>query len=363
MRKVMTVVGARPQFIKASVLSRELAATKQVEEILVHTGQHFDQGMSGVFFDELDMKPPKINLAVNGGTHGENTGRMLEGLERAMLQECPDVVVVYGDTDSTLAGTLAAAKFNIPVAHGEAGLRSGNRSMPEEVNRLVADRCADILYAPSESARRNLLAEGMDDNSILVVGDIMYDCCIRVLSDMQRSGEQNCSANGGGQYVLATIHRKGNVDNRLKLQAILSKLGDVDGQVVMPLHPRTKSKLREFGLSIPRNVACSEPLGYRDLMSTARKARYVATDSGGLQKEAYFLGVPCITIREETEWTELLDAGVNVLVPAASKMRLDEAYRQIIPSDKFPKFLYGHGDSGKLMVKDLMSRTLHKVSV
>lgn len=313
--EIVSVVGARPQFVKAAVVSRELAATPGARETLVHTGQHFDPGMSDVFFGELGIPEPAFHLGVGGGTHGQNTGRMLEAIERVLLERRPDWVLVYGDTDSTLAGTLAAVKLHVPVAHVEAGLRSFNRRMPEEINRVLADHAASLLLVPTETAVRNLAAEGIRGEAVRMVGDVMYDAALTYGREAeQRSGVLARVGVRPGAYVLATIHRPSNTDDVGNLRGILAAMAASRLPVVWPVHPRTRRRIAEFGLEIPLAVRAIEPVGYLDMVKLERHARAIATDSGGVQKEAFFHRVPCLTLRRETEWVELVELGVNRLL-------------------------------------------------
>ncbi len=317
--KILTVIGARPQFIKAAPVSCAFAAQTGATEVLVHTGQHFDTNMSDVFFDELGIPAPAHNLGIGGGTHGQNTGRMIEGLEGLMKAEAPDWVLVYGDTDSTLAGTIAAVKLHIPVAHVEAGLRSHNMRMPEEVNRRLTDHASALLLTPSQQADNNLRHEGIDIARILNVGDVMYDAAL--MFDAQ-AGERPALLDRlhveSRNYVLATVHRQENTDDEVRLRAIFDALATVGRPVVLPLHPRTRERISRFGISPAANIVVAEPLGYRDMNTLEKHATLIATDSGGVQKEAYFHRVPCVTLRDETEWTELVDLGWNRLARPGS---------------------------------------------
>lgn len=316
MLKVLSVVGARPQFIKAAAVSRALRASS-IAEFLVHTGQHYDPQMSNVFFDELGIAAPDLNLNSGSGHHGAQTGSMLIGLEQAMIDQKPDWVVVYGDTNSTLAGTLAAAKLQIPIAHVEAGLRSFNRRMPEEINRIVADALASLLFVPTESSRGNLLREGVPEHRIRLIGDVMYDAMLMFRdraasssSALHRMGLKNTP------FVLATVHRSENTDDPERLRAIIGGLRLVAEtlRVILPLHPRTRKQMQGFPDSAVGQLEVIQPLGFLDMMSLEMAADVIATDSGGVQKEAFFHGVPCVTLRSETEWTELVDLGWNRLV-------------------------------------------------
>ncbi|MCC2638015.1 MAG: UDP-N-acetylglucosamine 2-epimerase [Moraxellaceae bacterium] len=312
----MTVVGARPQFVKAAALSRELAGRAGVREVLVHTGQHHDENMSDVFFEEMGIPRPDHHLGIHGGSHGAMTGRMLEAIEAVLQQEQPDVMLVYGDTNSTLAGGLAAAKLHVPVAHVEAGLRSFNRRMPEEINRVLTDHLATWLFAPTTTAADNLRQEGIPEDRIRLVGDVMQDAALHysALSDERATVLERI---GGGAFILATLHRAENTDDEARLRNIFAALSRISQstRVVMPLHPRTRQKLASLNLVFP-NITLLDPVGYFDMLALLKGCSLVMTDSGGLQKEAYFFARPCITLRDETEWVELVTAGANVLVGA-----------------------------------------------
>lgn len=311
--RVMTVVGARPQFIKAATVSRLLRRRNDVGEILVHTGQHFDPAMSDVFFLELDIPPPAHTLGIHGGGHGDMTGRMLMALEVLMLAERPDWVLVYGDTNSTLAGALAAAKLSIPVAHVEAGLRSFNRAMPEEINRLIVDQLAALRFCPTRAAMDNLAREGMTAGGHLV-GDVMYDATLAAAEAALRSTVLKRLGLVAGAYALATIHRAENTDRPEALARVMDylKLRAQRMPVILPLHPRTKAAATAAGLSLD-GLRVVEPVGYLDMHRLLAGAAEVLTDSGGLQKEAYFHRVPCVTLRHETEWVETVQCGWNRL--------------------------------------------------
>lgn len=349
--KVISIVGARPQFIKAAAVSRILRA--RFREILVHTGQHYDYAMSGIFFDGLELPPVDVNLAVGSGSHGSQTAAMLTGIENVLVAERPDCVLIYGDTNSTLAGALAASKLSIPVVHVEAGLRSFNRRMPEEINRVVADHLSSILLCPSSTAIENLRNEGIAAG-VHLVGDVMLD----VLQwARQRLAEQPSKileqiGLSEGQYVLATVHRSENTDNRARLAAILSALGALHERVIFPAHPRTQKIISEGGYTIGTHVHLINPVGYLDMVTLTQAARLVLTDSGGLQKEAYWLGVPCVTMRDETEWVETVAAGWNVLT-GASTNRIVEAARSFRRSDARPA-LYGDGRAAQKCVDLLL---------
>lgn len=339
MSRILTIVGARPQFIKAAPVSRALAAAG-LTEILVHTGQHFDAAMSDVFFEELDIPKPAHHLDVHSLGHGAMTGRMLEKVEATMLAEKPDLVLIYGDTNSTLAGALAAAKLHIPVAHVEAGLRSFNRRMPEEVNRVVADHLSALLFCPTTTAVTNLAAEGITDG-VHAVGDVMYDTTLAAIERartrstiLERLGLQP------GGYAVATIHRAENTDDPDRFARVLAWLAEQahERPVAMPVHPRTRKLMEARGLA-PAGVTLLEPLGYLDMTRLAHSAAAIFTDSGGLQKEAYFHRVPCVTLRDETEWVETVEAGWNRLWSQP-----DYTPRRDIPD-------YGTGEASRIIAE------------
>ncbi len=357
--KVLTVVGARPQFIKAAAVSRVVRRTRGVRETLVHTGQHYDRNMSGVFFAELGMPRPDHNLGIGSGPHGAQTGRMLEVLERVIAAERPDWVLVYGDTNSTLAGALAAAKLRVPVAHVEAGLRSWNRAMPEELNRIAADHVSDLLFAPTAAAVANLRREGVERSRIARTGDVMYDAAIyygaraegasRVLGKLGLAGRD---------YVLATVHRAENTDDPARLRAIFGGLGRLarDVAVVVPVHPRTRKALARCGWRTDGALRLIDPVGYLDMVMLEQRARLIATDSGGVQKEAYFYRVPCATLRTETEWVELVAAGWNALVPPTSAGGVHRGLSAILRGFRPPRRgarLYGDGRAAEAIVQRL----------
>ncbi len=310
---VLTIVGARPQFIKAAALSPALR--KRFREVLLHTGQHYDYEMSQAFFGELAIPKPDINLRVGSGTHAEQTGLMMVGIEQAAWKVKPDLVLVYGDTNSTLAGALVASKLHIPLGHVEAGLRSFNPAMPEETNRLVADRLSDLLFCPTETARRNLSREGLR-KGVFLTGDVMYDLLLSSLPKARKIGLKKWGVAPRG-YFLATVHRAGNADDPGRLASLLTGFGRLPDPVVFPAHPRTRKALGRLPKSrMADNVRLIPPVGYLEMLALEAGARAVLTDSGGVQKEAYWLGVPCVTLRDETEWTETLAGGWNVLAGA-----------------------------------------------
>ena len=361
MRKIVTVLGARPQFIKASVVSDALTKTHGLREVVVHTGQHFDANMSEVFFTELGMAPPTYQLDIHGGHHGEMTGRMLIETERVLLTEKPDMVLVYGDTNSTLAGALAAAKLHIPVAHVEAGLRSFNMHMPEEINRILTDRISSWLFAPTAAASRHLAAEGLAPHRVHVVGDVMYDVALYFGARIDAHGGpvQRLGLEPAG-YVLATVHRAENTDEPERLAAIVDGLAAVsaDIRVVWPLHPRTRAVLQQTGRyqSLAQQVTLIDPVGYLDMVQLEKHAALIATDSGGVQKEAFFYQVPCVTLRAETEWVELVDSGWNLLVPPSSAELVAQSVLGAIGSRGRDVRPYGDGQAAQAIAEILGSQ-------
>jgi UDP-N-acetylglucosamine 2-epimerase len=338
--RLLTVVGARPQFVKAAAFSR--VARQRHTEILVHTGQHYDPTMSDIFFDELELSHPDHHLGVGSGSHGAQTAQMLERLEAVMQREAPDAVVIYGDTNSTLAGALAAAKLGIPIAHVEAGLRSYVRDMPEEINRVVADRLSTWLFAPTQNAVDNLARESIAEG-VTMTGDIMYDALLQrsaIAAEKSRVLRNLVLAPGG--YALATIHRAANTDDPRRLGDIFDALALLREPVIVPLHPRTRAALMGTDIEVEPPVRIIDPVGYLDMLALERNARMVLTDSGGVQKEAYLLGVPCVTLRDETEWVETLAGGWNVLAGADAERILAAAKRSRPPGDPPPVFGDGH---------------------
>ena len=338
--KIVTIVGARPQFIKAAAVSREVR--KRHHEFLVHTGQHYDYSMSGVFFDGLEIPAPDVNLGVGSGLHGVQTGAMLAGIEGVLLSERPDRVLVYGDTNSTLAGALAASKLRLPVAHVEAGLRSFNRCMPEEINRVVADHLSDVLLCPSKTAVGNLANEGLSRN-VHLVGDVMLDVLNWARQRATPQGPTILQRLGleERRYVLVTVHRSENTDNALRLSGIIDALNAINEPVLFPVHPRARKAIAEARYAVKPHVRLIEPLGYFEMVVAAGSARLILTDSGGVQKEAYWLGVPCVTLRDETEWVETVEAGWNALVGSDPEKILSAVRSFAPPSCRLP--LYGDG--------------------
>ena len=355
--KVVSVVGARPQFIKAAPVGKALRAAGHTE-VLVHTGQHYDDGMSAVFFRELDIPEPDINLGVGSGPHGWQTGQMLARVEEVLLTERPNWVLVYGDTNSTLAGALAGAKLHIPLAHVEAGLRSFNREMPEEHNRVLADHCSDLLLCPTQTAVDNLAKEGITQG-VHLVGDVMYDA---VLQFGALARERSTILDDLGlppkRYLLATIHRPYNTDDPERLRSILEAFVEIGELIIFPVHPRTRLRIAEFGLwNVKRetwNVKLIEPVGYLDMLMLEQHARLILTDSGGVQKEAYFFGVPCVTLRTETEWVETVEAGWNVIV-GADREAIVRAVRSFRPKGERPQ-VFGDGRANQRIADALRVR-------
>jgi UDP-GlcNAc3NAcA epimerase len=352
--KIITVIGARPQFIKASSLSRELSKHKNIDEVIIHTGQHFDKNMSKIFFDEMEIPIPKYNLQINSLSHGAMTGQMLEEIEKVLLIEKPDWVVVYGDTNSTLAGALAAKKLHIKVAHIEAGLRSFDMKMPEEVNRILTDNISDILFCPTESAIENLTNEGFLNKNINIVncGDIMYESAL-----YYRNKAKNNSSYKDG-FILATIHRQENTNDKQKLSRIIESFNDLvklGEQLIIPVHPRTKNMIEKFELKVDFTII--EPVGYLEMIQLLDKCKIVITDSGGLQKEAYFFNKFCITLRDSTEWLELIENDVNVLLDIDVHLT-KEIYKLVDRKIENSSELYGNGMSSKTIVENLMNYQL-----
>lgn len=355
---IVTVVGARPQFIKVAAVSRVLRGTPGVRETLLHTEQHYDANLSDIFFDELEIPPPDYRLGIRSGSHGAQTGRMLEAIETVLLDEKPDWVLVYGDTNSTLAGAVAAAKLHIPVAHVEAGLRSFNRRMPEEINRILTDHCSDLLFAPTDAAVANLEREGVAAGRVHCVGDVMYDASVYFGAKAERTSvireELNLEPQG---YVLATIHRAENTDDSGRLRAIAAGLAAVARQVpvVLPLHPRTRAALQREGIyeTYAASLRMVDPVGYLDMTMLEKSARLIVTDSGGVQKESFFHGVPCVTLRDETEWVELVEAGWNCLAPPGSSQAVAECILDALHTARSAEerpSLYGGGRAAERIV-------------
>lgn len=315
--KILTVIGARPQFIKAAAFSRKIENEENITEIIIHTGQHYDKNMSDIFFTEMQIPQPQYFLQSGGKTHGAMTGQQLEKIEEILILEQPDLVLVYGDTNSTLAGALAAAKLHIPVAHIEAGLRSNNKKMPEEINRVLTDHLSSYLFVPSTNAKENLIKEGHSEKGIFIVGDIMQDVALFYKEKMvQPTWFESLQLNS---FILCTVHRAENTDNVTKLCNIFQGLASVKENIIMPLHPRTLKKIQEHKIKISNNIHIVEPVGYLEMVWLEANCNLIVTDSGGVQKEAYFHRKFCITLREETEWMELVEHGFNKIVGCDSE--------------------------------------------
>lgn len=352
--KILTVIGARPQFIKAAPVCRALKRAG-IEETLLHTGQHYDTMMSDVFFSELDIPAPAYNLEVGSGSHAAQTAKMLVGIEEALPAERPDALLIYGDTNSTLAGALAAAKLHLPVIHVEAGLRSYNRAMPEEINRVVADSLSSLLFCPTTVAEANLAREGIL-SGVHIVGDVMYDAVLFSASRVEKVAPALLSGLGveSGGYLLATVHRASNTDDPANLAAIMTALSSCGEPVVFPVHPRTRHALKAAGLAVGGNVRLVEPVSYLEMLSLERHARKILTDSGGVQKEALWLRVPCVTMRDETEWVETVELGWNTLT-GADPDRILAAIAASNPSISPPP-VYGDGHAAD-RIADVLRET------
>ena len=361
--KIVTVVGARPQFIKAAAISRVIKKSyaNDIEEILVHTGQHYDSNMSGMFFDELNIPVPKYNLGISNVSHGVMTGRMLEAIESVLTQESPDCLLVYGDTNSTLAGALAAAKIRIPIMHVEAGLRSFNIGMPEEINRIIADRLSTLLFCPTVTAVNNLKLEGIV-KGVHNVGDVMYDVALFYANQVQKPESiLNTLGMMSEEYVLVTCHREENTEARERLIEILSALDYLADRfrIVFPLHPRTRKVIEKCNLSGYLNkLTVIEPLPFLDMMILEKNATTIITDSGGVQKEAFFYEVPCLTMRDDTEWIETIDAGANILVGANSES-IRQGMESLFSEQWKPNFEsrpFGDGQAAETVIGLLLSK-------
>jgi UDP-N-acetylglucosamine 2-epimerase (non-hydrolysing) len=348
--KTATVVGARPQFIKMAPVSKELR--KHFNEIIIHTGQHYDYEMNKIFFDELNIPEPDYHLDVGSGSHGYQTGEMLKRIEEVLIKENPDFVLTYGDTNSTLAGALAGAKRHIKVGHVEAGMRSFDRSMPEEINRILTDHCSDLLFCPTKTAVENLEREGIAEG-VYLTGDVMVDSLLhnkeiaesksKILNDLDLKSKE---------YLVATIHRASNTDNKKNLENVVNAFSEVDEIIIFPVHPRTEKFLKEYGLydKLKASVKLVKPLGYLDFLKIMNHAKKILTDSGGIQKEAYILKVPCITLRENTEWVETVEDGWNVLV-GADKEKIVKMINEFEPSLERHKERFGSGNASRHVVK------------
>lgn len=361
--KIITIVGARPQFIKAAVVSRSIKKFNQkINEIIIHTGQHYDSNMSDIFFKELDIPKPNYDLGIGGGTHGQNTGRMIEAIENILLNEKPDYVLVYGDTDSTLAGAISASKIHIPIAHIESGLRSFNKKMPEEINRILTDHSSSLLFTPTQTATQNLINEGFDSSKIFQVGDVMFDA----VKYYQNFSSPPRNLNLDQKFILTTLHRAENTDNLERIEEILDTLNEMSKviKIVLPLHPRTKKIIENNRLNI-ENIICIEPVGYLQMIWLISNSQFIITDSGGLQKEAYFLGKRCLVTRNETEWVELLNNDFNILVSANRQRIIDGAelimkthsiFQSEFLKSNVDENLFGNGDASSLVVNHLFAQ-------
>jgi UDP-GlcNAc3NAcA epimerase len=360
MLKIITVIGARPQFIKAAALSRVFAKfPDQVKEVIVHTGQHFDQNMSEVFFTEMEIPVPDYNLNIHGLSHGAMTGQMLEGIEAIILKEKPDYLLVYGDTNSTIAGALAAKKLHVKVIHVEAGLRSYNNNMPEEINRILTDRISDMLFCPTQTAVHNLKQEGFDNikADIILSGDVMHDAALYYKEKSDRISnvlfDNLLKANG---FVLATIHRAENTDNETRLRAIVQSLNEINKttKVIVPLHPRTAKILKDRQIEVQFTII--QPVGYFDMLQLISNSHLIMTDSGGLQKEAYFFNKYCITFRDETEWVELVENGYNQVTGASAAKIIsafNNSYNKVFHKSEE---LYGAGKAAEMICEEILKR-------
>lgn len=354
MQKIITVVGARPQFVKAAALSRQLQLLG-IDELIVHTGQHFDANMSDVFFEEMEIPKPTYQLDIHGLSHGAMTGRMLEGIEGILMKEKPDALLVYGDTNSTLAGALAASKLHIPVIHVEAGLRSYNMNMPEETNRILTDRISNVLFCPTDAAVQNLHREGYENMPIKIIknGDVMQDAAIFYAAKAEEKSTILKQIQLP-KFILATIHRQENTDNPENLKNIISGLNKINRQipVVVPIHPRTRAILAQ--LNIVPEFKLIDPVGYFDMIMLLKSSELVITDSGGVQKEAFFFGKHCITLREQTEWIELIENGFNILV-GSDQTKLFDAFQELAnKKSDFSINLYGNGTAAKMIAEEII---------
>ncbi len=350
MKRLITIIGARPQFVKAAAVSRVLRGHPDLEETIVHTGQHYDQNMSEVFFKDLDIPRPHHNLDVGSGSHAEQTASMLVKLEKLLKQQPTDAVIIYGDTNSTIAGVLAATKLHIPVAHIEAGLRSFNKKMPEEINRIASDHLSDILYAPTSTAMEHLRREGLKQKSVLS-GDVMLDSILYYQKLVDKTPERFKIKKLPEIYNVVTIHRPSNTDDLANLKNIFRAFELIGEGFVFPAHPRIKKILTDSGIEIPGNIEVIDPVGYLQMISLLKNAHRVYTDSGGLQKEAFMLGKPCITLREETEWVETLNHGWNILTGPNTDKIVAASSAKIVESE--PQSYYGNGRASQLIVSHL----------
>lgn len=352
-KNIVTVVGARPQFIKAAVVSRVLRESDDIREIIVHTGQHYDENMSSIFFDELDIPKPDYNLAIGSGSHGQNTGRMIEAIETVLQEINPSLVMVYGDTNTTLAAAIAASKLHVPIAHVEAGLRSFNRRMPEEINRVLTDHVSSLLFTPSDVAVQNLVNEGIAGNQVVNVGDVMFDAAkYYVMLAEKRSNILESEGLTKGGYILLTMHRQENTDIPERLKGIFDGLKDSTLPIIWPVHPRTAKMMKSFGIQHPPSIRLIDPVGYLDMVKLEKNAKLIVTDSGGVQKEAFYHSIPSLTLRDETEWLELVTLGVTQIVGANPDLIRNGLHREDISVDP-TNSVYGAGDAGNKIVTAL----------
>ena len=350
--KIVSVIGARPQFIKAKMVSKVISSRKEFNEIMIHTGQHYDANMSNIFFKQMNISKPDYNLGINSLPHGAMLGRQIEKVEEILLKEKPDRVLVYGDTNSTLAGALASSKLNIVTAHIESGLRSYNKKMPEEINRILTDHCSDILFTPTANAQRNLIKEGIKKEKIINVGDVMFDA-FKYYYDIADKKSKIIKDLGilKNEYILTTIHRQENTDSELNIRNIFKGLSQSPFNIILPLHPRTKNKLDNLKINIPKKIKMIDPVGYLDMSALIKNAYKIVTDSGGLQKESYFYQKDCITVRNQTEWIETIESGYNTLVGPNEK-NITRAINSTKKSKKSKNF-FGNGNASQLIVENL----------
>ncbi|WP_158737175.1 non-hydrolyzing UDP-N-acetylglucosamine 2-epimerase [Alteribacillus sp. YIM 98480] len=357
--KILTVVGARPQFVKACMLSRKLRSQSIIKEVIVHTGQHYNHNMSDAFFSQLALPKPDHNLGIGSDKQGKQTARMLSKIEEVLLSERPDIVLVYGDTNSTLAGSLAASKHHIPVAHVEAGLRSFNKKMPEEINRVLTDHMSTLLFCPTQTAVENLEKEGIR-NEVYMTGDIMYDAILHYKSIALHQSNICARLNiKPKNYYLVTVHRAENTDDPHRLRTLLKVLTQLNENIVFPLHPRTKQRIKHWNLLdllSSKNIKVIEPINYFDMLTVESHAKAILTDSGGVQKEAYMLRTPCITLRDETEWIETVQAGWNHVTGVSDSQTILDVVRKTIVPKAYPN-LFGNGDTSETIYKILCKKT------
>lgn len=353
--KILTVLGARPQFIKAAMVSKALANYHSFQEVIVHTGQHYDKNMSTVFFEEMEIPEPAYNLGIQSSFHGEMTGRMIEEIERIILKEKPDAVIVYGDTNSTLAGALAAAKLHVNLIHVEAGLRSFNMNMPEEINRIVTDRISNLLFCPTKAAMDNLTLEGFKyfNCKFINSGDVMLDAAL-YYSNLPQKTTSIFDRIGINEYILCTVHRAENTNDPLKLKSIVSAINTINKElpIVFPLHPRTKKTIEALDLKLECTII--QPVGYLDILNLLKNCSLVMTDSGGLQKEAYFFRKPCVCLRDETEWTELRDSGYIALAGSNTDNIISSFRNYTKLSSSFTEKFFGDGNASENIVSEIL---------